>query len=363
VKFHLAGLLLLVTPLKAELNQAINGLLEPIRVKHGLPAMTAAVFTTDGFYEQGTVGARKKGGEVKAHEQDLWHLGSNTKAMTATLAATFVAEGKLHWNDPVGKHFPEIGRSIDPALRTVTVADLLAHRGGLVPNLPWAELNKRNLVRARRDAAKQLLTKKPASAVGEFEYSNAGYVVVGSILENLGGKPWEDLLQERIFKRLGITTAGFGGTGTTGKIDQPWPHLESGKPASMNGPLVDNAAILGPAGTVHMTARDWSRFLADQLKGASGNGLLPAELYATIQSAHPATADYGLGWGTAKRPWAGGKAITHAGSNTMNMSVCWLALPRKFGVLVCTNQAGDAADKATDEAASELIQWYQKPSR
>ncbi len=363
VKFHLAGLLLLVSPLNAELNKEINEILEPIRAKHDLPAMTAAVFDTEGLFEQGTVGIRKKGREEKAAENDLWHLGSNTKAMTATLAGTFVAEGKLAWNDPVGKHFPEFEKSIDPALRDVTVADLLAHRAGLIPNLQWSDFSRRNLVRARREAARQLLTRKPASAVGEYVYSNAGYVVVGSILEKLGGKPWEDLLADRVFKPLGIRNAGFGGTGTIGKIDQPWPHNEAGEPTLMNGPLADNPAVLGPAGIVHMTSRDWSRFLADQLKGASGDALIPANIYATIQSPHPDGADYGLGWIVTKRPWAGGKTITHGGSNTMNMSVCWLALPKKFGVLVCTNQAGDSAAKANDEAASRLIQWHAKRAK
>lgn len=356
----LAGLLLVAAPLKAELNKEINELLEPIRVKHELPAMTAAVFDTDGFYEQGTVGFRKKEKDVKAEENDLWHLGSNTKAMTATLAGTFVAEGKLGWDDTVGKHFPEFEKSIDPSLRGVTVADLLAHRAGLIPNLEWSEFSRRNLVRSRRDAARQLLTKKPESAVGGYVYSNAGYVVVGAILEKLGGKPWEELMSERVFKPLDIQNAGFGGTGTIGKIDQPWPHEESGKAALMNGPLVDNPPVLGPAGIVHMPLRGWSRFLVDQLKGASADALVPAAVYAEIQSPHPEGSDYGLGWIVTRRPWAGGKTITHAGSNTLNMSVCWLALPKKFGVIVCTNQAGNAASEACDEAASALIQWRAK---
>lgn len=359
----LAGLLLLAAPLKADLNQEINGLLEPIRAKHDLPALAAAVFDTDGFFEQGTVGFRRKGNDTKAEETDLWHLGSNTKAMTATLAGTFVAEGKLSWDDPVGKHFPEFEKSIDPALQGVTIADLLAHRAGLVANIGWSGFSRRNLVSARREAAKQLLTKKPESPVGGYAYSNAGYVVVGSILEKLGGKPWEELMKERVFKPLDIQNAGFGGTGTIGKIDQPWPHEDSGKAAPMNGGFIDNAPIVGPAGTAHMPIRGWSHFLVDQLKDASTDALLPAPLYSTIQSPRPETSDYGLGWIVTRRGWAGGKTLTHGGSNTMNMSVCWLALPKKFGVIVCTNQGGDAASQACDDAASALIQWRAKHTK
>jgi hypothetical protein len=47
--------------------------------------------------------------------------------------------------------------------------------------------------------------------------------------------------------------------------------------------------------------------------------------------------------------------LTHAGSNTMNYAVVWMAPKRDFAALVCTNQGGDAAAKACDEAAGALI--------
>ena len=47
----------------------------------------------------------------------------------------------------------------------------------------------------------------------------------------------------------------------------------------------------------------------------------------------------------------------------MNLAVCWLALPKRFGVLVCTNQAGEKAEKACDEAVSTLIEWRAKKGK
>lgn len=357
----LSSALLSGGPLIAGPTEEINALLEPIRAKHQLPALAGAVITHDGLIAKGTVGVRKAGTKVEATTDDLWHLGSDTKAMTATLAGTFVAEGKLAWTDTVTKHFPEFAARIDPKLREVTVMDLLSHRAGLIPNLPWQDCGQRNLIKARSEAARRLLTDPPASPVGEYTYSNAGYVVVGSILEKLGGKPWEELLRERVFTPLDIRLAGFGGTGTEGKIDQPWPHFESGKPTGSNGPDVDNRPVIGPAGTVHMPLLGWSKFLTDQLRGGAGaKALLPAEIYDTIQSAHPAAGTYGLGWVIARRPWAGGKVVMHSGSNTMNYAVCWLAVPNKFGILICTNQGGDAAEKASDEAVAVLMSWHAK---
>lgn len=60
-----------------------------------------------------------------------------------------------------------------------------------------------------------------------------------------------------------------------------------------------------------------------------------------------------MGWIAVNRPWAGGMALTHAGSNTMNYCVTWLAPKKGFAVLVCTNRGGQQA--AADEAIGALL--------
>jgi hypothetical protein len=60
------------------------------------------------------------------------------------------------------------------------------------------------------------------------------------------------------------------------------------------------------------------------------------------------------------RTWAGGKALTHAGSNTQNYALVWMAPLKDFAVLVMTNQGGDKAAKACDDTATALIQFQQR---
>lgn len=67
-----------------------------------------------------------------------------------------------------------------------------------------------------------------------------------------------------------------------------------------------------------------------------------------------------MGWLVVERPWGGGTVLNHAGSNTMNYAVAWVAPKRDFAVLVCTNQGGDSATRGTDEAAAALIKLHQK---
>jgi len=182
--------------------------------------------------------------------------------------------------------------------------------------------------------------------------------LASAITEKLTNSSWEDLLTKIIFEPLGMKSVGFGGTGTPGEIDQPWGHGSNGKPVSGNGPKMDNPLVIGPAGTVHCTLKDWSKFIADQLRGANGKrALLKTETYVKLHTP-PYGGNYALGWMVTYRDWSEGTALTHAGSNTMNYAVVWMAPKRNFAVLVCTNQGGQEAQKACDETAGELIEFY-----
>jgi len=152
-----------------------------------------------------------------------------------------------------------------------------------------------------------------------------------------------------------MTSCGFGGLGTPGQVDQPWPHDAAGKPMPANGPDVDNPEVLGPAGTAHCSLGDWGKFVADQLAGLNGKaGVLQAATY--VQMHAPAFGgNYAAGWLVTSRPWGGGTVYTHNGSNTMNFATVWMAPARDFAVLVVTNRGGAVAQQATDDAAAALI--------
>lgn len=336
--------------------------LQPILEKHHVPAIAGAIVTADGPAVMGAVGVRKMGTNIAATVDDLWHLGSNTKAMTATAVALLVEQGNLTWETTLADVFPELAPRMRPAFTNVTVRQLLSHRAGLPPNLDWSALAKKGTVHEQRLRALRLATaEEPAFEIGgKFHYSNLGYVIVGAMMDKVTGRSWEETMREQLFAPLKMTSAGFGGTGTRGKIDQPWPHTAGAKPTAQNGPSVDNPAVISPGGRVHCTLADWSKFIADQLLGARGEAaLLKPESYAALH-APAGSNDYALGWGVTRRGWGGGTVLTHSGCNTMNYSVAWLSPKRNFAVLVCINQGDDVAAKAADEAAAALIGLWQR---
>jgi len=332
--------------------------LETIRAKHGLPALGAAVITSRGLTAIGVTGVRKVGTTVAATSADLWHLGSDTKAMTAVVIGSLVEQHKLRWDTTIDEVLSTHVASAPEAFRKITMLQLLSHRAGLVSNIDWRRASRApGAPRAQRIAALPTIATTPlSSAPGTtYEYSNLGYVIAGVIAEQATNRAWEDLVRDTVFARLGMASCGFGGLGTPGQIDQPWPHDAAGKPMPANGPDVDNPEVMGPAGTAHCSLGDWGKFVADQLAGLNGkDGLLQAATY--VQMHAPAFGgNYAGGWLVTSRPWGGGTVYMHNGSNTMNFATVWMAPARDFAVLVVTNRGGAAAQQATDDAAAALI--------
>ena len=110
-------------------------------------------------------------------------------------------------------------------------------------------------------ALKEGLAKKPDNLeIGQFEYSNLGYIVVAMMAESATGTKWESLIQQELFGPLGMTTAGFGPPSTAGNIDQPWGHGRNSSQIFSN--QFDNPPSLAPAGTIHCSIVDWAKFVA-----------------------------------------------------------------------------------------------------
>ena len=338
-------------------NPAISALLESIRAKYELPGLSAAIVSQGKVTAIGAVGVRKIGSPEKMTIHDRVHIGSCTKALTATMIARLVESGKLDWQITLAKALPDLKDSMHDDFRGVTLAQLLTHRAGLPANGDWWNLGKGSTTQQRRVLAKAILTEAPQYEPGtKYDYSNVGYAIAGLIAEQAAGKSWEELMQKGLFEPLGMKSAGFGPPGTKGKVDQPWGHSLDG--GELVATQFDNAAALGPAGTVHLSLADWGKFVALHLKTKpAGKPLLKPETLAFLQQP-PAAENYACGWIVADRPWAAGPALTHAGSNTMWFAVTWLAPQRDFAVLIATNTGVENAPQACDDAAAALIEQH-----
>jgi len=341
---------------RKEASEAVVRTLTRLRDRHELPGMVGGVVQGDDLVAIGAVGVRKAGSVEPMTTSDLVHLGSDTKAMTATMIGSVVEEGKLQWNSTFERIFPELASRIHAEYRHVTLWQLLTHRAGLPANGPWWALgSSRSTTEQRRGLMRGMLQAAPLSRPGtKFLYSNVGYALAGLMTEEVTGLSWERLMRERLFGPLGMTTAGFGPPGALGKVEQPWGHRKLG--ASYRPFQVDNPPALGPAGTVHCSLADWGRFASLHLQAARGRPLLlKRETFDKLQTPPPQSV-YACGWGVGERGWAKGRILSHAGSNTMWYAVVTLAPRRDLAVLVATNAGGDPASKACQEAIKALAE-------
>ena len=210
-------------------DAALTAKLEEVAKRHSLPAIAVYASHKDTVREAAW-GVRKLGDATPVTLSDRWHLGSDTKAMTATLAAIFVEQGKLGWDTTVSTALAD-WTDLDPSFKTITLEMLLSHRAGLAPNVP-DDLRKKmarpkNPEGQRQPIVHELLRRPPTGKVGEFAYSNAGYIVAGVMLEKLGGDTWESLMRAKLFAPLEMSSCGFGAPATApDKVDAPWAHKD-----------------------------------------------------------------------------------------------------------------------------------------
>ncbi|MDP2471668.1 MAG: serine hydrolase domain-containing protein [Candidatus Palauibacterales bacterium] len=340
--------------------------LEPIRAAFDVPALGAILIHQGQIVETAAVGRRSLGSATQVTTGDQWHVGSLTKAMTATLAAVLVEEGHLDWTTTIAEGLPGIAPLILSGFEDITLEELLSHTSGLTNDLVstawWDNLpHSDDLPDQRLALSVELLQTPPAGPRGEYLYSNGGYVVAGAMLERVMGEAWEDLIASRLFAPLGMTSAGFGAPGSPGSLTEPWGHsLDAGSYAPVEpGPAADNPPAIGPAGTVHLSMADYAKFMAQHIAGERGvDGLVSAETFTRLHRQALGTA-YGLGWAVTVRDWADGVALYHEGSNLLWYANVWLAPERDMGMLVVTNAGGDRAFRATDAAIDALIGRFE----
>jgi len=290
------------------------------RTAANIPAVGAVAFDSEQITTFEVAGTTRIDSAVAVKRDSLWHIGSDAKAMTATLMAILIEKKLLKWETTMAEVFPELVEDFHPNARKTTVIQLLSHTAGLPAN---PEGLQRTL--SRLEVAIIGLAKKPTEG---FLYSNFGYIIAGAVIEKILDATWEKAIQKHLFKPLGIKSVGFGPPKGATAIHGHW----KGKPMSH-----DNPPMYGPAGGLHLSLSDWVLFCQDQIKGHHGKGkLLTQDNYQKLHT--PIKSNYALGWGVKLE---NGKVIRlqHDGSNTMWYARAQLDLIKKKGCLVTINTA------------------------
>lgn len=378
----LTGICLLACIGSAQAQASLDAMVTAEAKEAGFPAMAAAIVSKGKLMAVGTGGTRRIGTTIAVTHNDRFHIGSDTKAMTSLLAAMMVESGKLQWDSTLGQVFPELAAGMDAGVSRVTLSQLLSHTSGFPSdNEDFDELLAKvvrqpgNLNEQRYWMLQQVATKPLAREPGaSFAYSNLGYTLVGAMIERVGGKSWEELITERVFMPLKLTSAGLGPQATLGRMDAPLGHmLVDGKLKPMlGGPEADNPLVISPAGTAHMSVLDfarWGSWMAGQGKRAPFlvkpetmkklvTPVVSMSTASTASTTVAGAAQYALGWASTKMAWTAYPVAFHGGSNNMNKAYIWVDTERDAAIVVMTNVATPNTDDVMQKLAGKLYGRY-----
>ncbi|HJP73268.1 MAG TPA: serine hydrolase domain-containing protein [Pseudonocardiaceae bacterium] len=249
-------------------------------------------------------GVLSRATRVAATPDSLFHIGSITKAWTASLVMRLVDQGKVDLDTPVRRYLPDLALSDPDATNAVTLRQLLAHTSGIDGD-HWADFGRGDDAVEKYVAS---LEKVPIShAPGSlFSYSNAGYVLAGRVVEVMSGMSWDEALRTSLCRPLGLTDTVTDPRNTTA-------NLATGHQCGPAGAPVASAAIsraIGPAGIISSTVRDLLRFAGLHLTGGlalDGTRVLSEHSVDVMRSVQVRLPDdrefpdaWGLGWALSR---------------------------------------------------------------
>jgi CubicO group peptidase (beta-lactamase class C family) len=325
--------------------ESLNALLDEVRTRSDVPGIAAAVVRDGKVIALGTSGVRELGQKDAIAPSDVFVVGSCTKAMTRVLLARLVDAGKLRFDATLGELLPDV--SMREEYKKVTLAQVMSHHAGLQPytritptDTPIFFELQGTPAEKRRQFLAHLLNEEPAAKPGtQFVYSNAGYSLLGAIVDRTG-TTWEDAIAREVFTPLGMASARIGPPSKDSGVVIPKGHARTPKgyePARRSMPLV---GVLAPAGAVVLTIEDFAKFAAAQarLGAGQGAGLIRDETATKLPGLIAADTA-----GEEGQVFMGGQGTFTAGFAT------WPSV--RAGVVVATNAGeNDAGVQATVDA-------------
>ena len=358
---------------------------------HQVPAMAVAIILDGKVAETVCAGERSFGSGVSVTLDDLWAFGSIGKGMTALLAARLIEKGQLSWSTTIQDIYPELKTSIRPEYCSVTIEDLMLHIGGtpiddIVVRQEIKEifLSGLPLQQARRAFVEASLACEPVAPIGqESIYSNSGITVAGAMMEEITGKPWEQIVREEVLDPLGLDTMGFGVPGHAGELSQPRGHFtrQDGQPQSIeptgyNTPTLfvagewsdfdeippDLPSVMGPAGAVYGSMADLCTYACVNLAVAIGDeaSLLPHDAFSKIHQSsaargaqQPEGGEMAMGWARVLSKHGHTELITN-GSNGRWQSAITLIPEQNCGMVVLSNIYSDASNSVLQAVGKEV---------
>jgi len=335
-----------VQPLPADFNvAAIESLAEQLTYGNRVPGMAMAIVQNGRVLSARGYGVTDVSNPQEVDAHTVFRLASLSKAFAGTMAGLLVNDGTLRWDSKVTDYVPGFRLATPEATDKLTVADVLSQRVGLTSNAYDRD------VEANADyytLTQKLATAPLKCAPGDcYSYQNVAFSLVGDVVFAASGSFYEQAVEKRILKPLGMNDASLGLAGIQASSRWARPHVRSrnGWVSLTPKPTYYRVA---PAAGVNASASD----MAQWLLAHTGHrpDVLPAPLLATLHAPLVNTpgemrsgwrhqrldsAGYALGWRVFD--YSGHQVVFHAGAVQGYRGLVALLPERDLGIAIMWN--------------------------
>jgi CubicO group peptidase (beta-lactamase class C family) len=322
-----------------------------------LPGAAVGVVGRDGLAWGGAAGFADLAAARRPDADTLYRIASNTKVFTAIGVMQLRDEGRLRLDDALVAHLPEFAEVTNPfgPVEDVTIRRLLMHESGLQGEHPYTDLTRPAELRREQVLAAlgSVRVAIPPSSAGK--YCNLGFDLLGEVVARLNGGDYEEVLQRRVLRPLGMAATTCHPTGDLADC------CAVGYDVREHSDVLKPARILDPdlmpgCGMLWSTVADLARFLAfamtaDRWTDASHPVLSPRTL-AEMQDCRSLTGDsppalQGLAWYSEAAP-DGTPWLGHAGGVPGFISRTLFRPEDGVGAIVLLNGVADAGKLAME---------------
>lgn len=266
----------------------------------------------------------------------LFRIGSNTKMWTAALLVTLAEEGRVNLQEPIGTYL----QGLSPRLSRVTAHQLMTHTAGIIDEAPSYGLHDESALNATVRSWQDDYYFLPPGKV--FSYSNPGMAAAGLLAERAGGKPYAQLMSERLFQPMGIKTATFRPTEAMTRPFSQGHMVEKNKTVVVR-PCADNAGYW-PSGFMFANVYDLARFAIAFINQGriEGAQVLSPSVIAKLSTPYvdaPAM-NCQVGYGLLIKEVHGVRVLVHGGVIEGFGSMFIMVPDYKFAVILIANNSG-----------------------
>lgn len=339
-------------------SRQVDSLVEKTLKTFDVPGIAVAIVKDGKVIHSKGYGVRSLKTKAPVDENTMFGIASNSKAFTAAGLGILVDEGKLNWDDKVVDLIPGFKLYNAYVTQEFTVRDLLTHRSGLGLGAGDLMIWPDSTQVTKAELIHNLRYLKPVSAFRtKYDYDNLLYIVAGEVLAKVSGMSWEEFIEQRIMRPLGMDNSAASYPRLKDKNNSIDPH------APVNGVVTvigkNFTEMANAAGGIWSNVSEMSKWAILQMNGGKYGAELNKKIFSEnvhkemwspqtiIQEGSPYNthfSSYGLGWFLSDVN--GYFQASHTGGLGGIVTQVTLIPEIKLGIIVLTNQQSGSAFSA-----------------